>query len=151
MSEKAAIRATYSDYRRVKGRKVLQLIFEVPLEQAPEVHDVFGEPSPDGSTWVAIARLQSQPAAQQAEKPKKSWDEMPRSAQAAMKCNDADFQRFLSAEYRRGIGDAIQAASVVRQVCSIKSRADLDHNEPAAHAWDRLYSNYQMWKRGAAA
>src|SRR5689334_22551506 len=95
----AAIKATYSDYRRVKGRKVLQLIFEVPIEQAPMVHDTFGEPAPDGSTWVAIARLQ-EPAKQEAEKPKRSWGLLSKREQAVLACESLPFRNFVA--YRTG-------------------------------------------------
>lgn len=52
-----AIRATFADWRTVKTRKALQLIFEVSLEQQAEVLAILGAPMPDVDTWVAIARL----------------------------------------------------------------------------------------------
>lgn len=58
MNDLFAIRATFSDYKRIKTRKVAQLIFEVPLE---ELHDTIsnlgGEPSVNQDTWCGIARL----------------------------------------------------------------------------------------------
>jgi hypothetical protein len=147
----AAIRATYSDYRRVKGRKVLQLIFEVPIEQAPQVHEIFGEPAPDGSTWVAIARLQElqKPAT---EKPKRQWSDMSRAQQAGIACNEPDFRRFLALDCDGVLMlDLDMTADAVRHECGIKSRSELDSNKEAAKKWDKLYSDYQLWRRGAAA
>lgn len=145
----AAIKATYSDYRRVKGRKVLQLIFEVPIEQAPEVHKTFGEPAPDGSMWVGIARLEPD---KPAEKPKRSWSEISRAQQAGIACNEPDFRRFLALDCD-GIlmFDLDMAADTVRHECGISSRSELDSNKDAARKWDKLYSDYQMWKAGAKA
>lgn len=54
----AIIQATFPDYKRIKTRKVAQLVFEVPLEM---LHDTIaklgGEPSMHEDTWCAIARL----------------------------------------------------------------------------------------------
>jgi hypothetical protein len=53
----AAISATFSEWRMVKSRKVLQLVFELPLEKQGEVLAVLGVPLPDAESWVAIAPL----------------------------------------------------------------------------------------------
>jgi hypothetical protein len=52
-----AIKATFADWRTVKSRKMLQLIFEVPLETQAEVLTTLGAPMPDRDIWVALARL----------------------------------------------------------------------------------------------
>ena len=59
MSAPAAIRATFSDWRTVRTRRALQLIFEVPLEQQAAVLAILGAPLPEAETWCAIARLQN--------------------------------------------------------------------------------------------
>jgi hypothetical protein len=149
MTDAAIVKATYSDYRRVKGRKVLQLIFEVPIEQAPQIHERFGEPAPDGSTWVAIARLNE--GAAKVEKPKRSWSELSRAEQAGLKCADTDFSGYLWARTNQMDIPEWTAAEAVRKLCGVNSRAELDRNPNAGKAWDSLYSDYQFWKRGAAA
>lgn len=53
------IRADFADYRRVKGRKVLQLIMEVRLEEAEEVFLRLGHPIVGESKWCAIALLKN--------------------------------------------------------------------------------------------
>lgn len=53
----AAIRATFAEWRMVKTRKVLQLVFEVPLEQQAGVLTTLGAPMPDAEIWCGIARL----------------------------------------------------------------------------------------------
>ena len=136
METPAAIQASYSDYRRVKGRKVLQLIFEVPLEQAPMVHDAFGEPSPDGSTWVGIAKIDLT-ARPEERKPLKL------SNRAALLCKDDWFWSYAE------VGNEEAATDILREACKIQSRSELDTNEEAAAAFRTLESGYEHWRRTA--
>lgn len=53
----AAIRATFTNIRNIQGRKVVQLIFEIPVEQAGRVYDSLGWPDATESKWCAIALL----------------------------------------------------------------------------------------------
>lgn len=148
MNKPAAIQASYADYRRVKGRKVLQLIFEVPLEQAPQVHDVFGEPMPDGSTWVGIARIDPNAKAEpvKTEKPKRQWGQLSRAEQAGIACNEKGFRAFLESKGHR-VDDADAAAQVVRSICGVTTRALLDTSPFAANEWSKLYGEYTVWLR----
>jgi hypothetical protein len=147
----AAIKATYHTYNRILGRKVLQIVLEVPLEQEGQVHAAIGYPSPDGSTWVAIARLNE--GAAKVEKPKRSWSELSRAEQAGIACQDADFRHYLAKTSYGNLKtmDAAVAAEAVRTRCDVKSRADLDTDHHGATRWDKLYGDYQRWKMGAAA
>jgi len=56
-------RATYHNTKNVLGRKCLQVILEVPLEQAGEVYDILGYPTPHESKWVAVALLKDDASA----------------------------------------------------------------------------------------
>lgn len=139
MPSPAAIKATYADYRRVKGRKVLQLILEVPLEQAPRVHEAFGEPLPDGSTWVGVARID--PSA----KPERKGG--PLARRAGILCNEGAFWKFLAEKHDPdGVIDSYEAADWVRQLCGVESRADLDHDPEAADKFRALDSAYTAWR-----
>ena len=142
--EAAVIKGCYADYRRVKGRKVLQLIVEVPLEAAPKVHEAFGEPTPDGSTWVAVALLDTK-ASQTNSKPENKHQ---LSRQAALCCNDKRFWAFLHETYMSDappINSVEQAAEVVREICVIDSRAELDRDDEAAARWRNWYGKFQAW------
>lgn len=63
MENPAAFSATYSDWRIVKTRSAVQIVFEVPLEAAGHAYNVlggmpnFGEP-----VYFAIARLNKEPS-----------------------------------------------------------------------------------------
>lgn len=144
----AATKAVYHTYNRILTRKVLQIVLEVPLEQEAAVHASIGYPSPDGSTWVGIARLQ-EPSQAQADKPKRSWDQLSRAEQAGIACESEEFQRFLRETYAM-VPDG-DPAFIVRDVCHVKSRSEFDSIPQAGRNWDGLYSNYQLWKRGAKA
>lgn len=53
----AAIRATFSTYRHVPTRKVIQLVLEVPEEHQQAVFAALGYPLTGVDHWVAVARL----------------------------------------------------------------------------------------------
>jgi single-strand DNA-binding protein len=57
MSEPRVIQADYANWRPVAGRKVLQLVFEVPIEQTEQVLKMLGVPMPGESKWCAIASV----------------------------------------------------------------------------------------------
>lgn len=57
MENPAAFKATFHNTKNVLGRKVLQIILEIPIEGSSQVHDVLGYPDPATPIWVAVARL----------------------------------------------------------------------------------------------
>jgi hypothetical protein len=61
MNEPSAIKATFADFKIVKTRKLAQLIFEIPIEQADSALAALGGiPRSDAERWVAIALLVQQ-------------------------------------------------------------------------------------------
>ncbi len=158
MTDELVIKATYADYKRVNGRKVLQLICEVPIEQAPLVHRTLGEPGiGDGAIWVAIAKLKK-PVPQQQQKAQEpgvgsppsgsSADKHRLSRQAAMCCDDMLFRTFLSNEKGVLVGDG--AAEATRRLCLVASRAEFNTDPAAAARWETLHGEYLLWKDCAA-
>jgi hypothetical protein len=59
LSDLRGIEADFATWRPVQGRKVLQLVFEVPLENTQHVLDMLGIPQPGESKWCAIALLRN--------------------------------------------------------------------------------------------
>lgn len=55
--EAAAFKATFHNYKFVLGRKVMQVILEVPLEDSQRVQTILGAPHPGAEQWVGCARL----------------------------------------------------------------------------------------------
>mgnify|MGYP001613672248 CR=1 FL=1 len=173
MSDQAAISGDYCDLRFVKGRKVAQIIIEIPIEAAGVFVQAFGTPQPDKTVPVALARIHpprpvctcdlpagsehlpgcpSAPTLKQQlaasiehedTKAKRSWSELSRAQQAGIAANELDFQRFLS------VGDADSAAQQIRFRCKVGSRREFDAHPTLGKRWDELYSQYRMWMAGA--
>ena len=147
MNAPAAIKATFADFKLIKGRKCAQLVFEVPLEAADAALATLGGlPRPDAERWFAIARLDLSKTATAApsepEKVRKPFETLQAPQQAALRSNDPNFQRFIRAV------DADDAADLIRNHCGIKSRAELATNDNAAKAWRALDDEFFKWQRG---
>lgn len=141
----AAIKATWSSYKHLPTRNCLQLVLEVPLEQQADVFEKLGYPVPGTEKWVGVALLnisatdkpgQSKEAAP-AERPRRRFDELPRSQQAALMCNRPDFQTWA------GMASTDSAAQFVRDRCRVDSRAKLDTDAAAAQRWDTTLLAFQ--------
>lgn len=173
MSEPRVIRADYSNWRPVAGRKVLQLILEVPIEQTADVMKKLGFPLPGESKWVAVALLNEKPSsphslpingnngeaklatapandgiAGSATKERKPFASLPLSQQAAIRCGDVDFQKFMVERYAgpnpyRASAD--NAAIMVREACGIASRSEILRGTASELLWESIEEKYQAW------
>jgi hypothetical protein len=137
----AAFSGDYVDLRFVKSRKVAQVVVEIPIEQAAAFVAAFGAPNPSTGVPVALARLAAAQE-QQPAKERRKFSELPPSQQAAMRCNERDFQTFMDAS------TPDEAAESVRLHCGIRSRAELNSSPEAAAKWDLLEADYFAWQRG---
>lgn len=138
MPDPAVIAATFSDWRPVKSRKVLQLIFEVPVEKTEEVLKALGAPLPHEDKWCAVTLLKEEP---KSEKPKRRFDEMSRAQQAGILCGTSSFDKWLAErlpEYGEGSIDR------VRSFCHVESRKELDLNNWSGKQWDFLVTEYRQ-------
>lgn len=130
--DKLAISATYVDYRRIKGRKVHQIIFEVPSEKWPEAYGVLGEPSIDTSGWFAIAKMHGA----EPERPKGGK----LAQRACILSNEGGFAAFCAEKYGK------EPVSLIYDFCGVTSRAYLDHDERAAAKFHELTREYDAWR-----
>lgn len=146
MTAPAAIQGTFSDFRTVKGRKVAQLVIEVPVEQADAaLRALGGVPQPHDPKWVAIARLDPK-AASKADEPRerKAWADLPPAQQCAIRCEDHAFRLFISKYCEDpAIQSSQQVAAVIRHLCGIGSRADLNTNHRARVVWHNLDRRFE--------
>lgn len=160
----AIFQATYSDWRVIKGRKVVSISFEVPLEQADLAYQVIGGmPDPSRSAWFAIASLTQEAGSSSgktsdfdsdnggstpppAAKERRRFDELPLSQQAALACNDPVFRAYLREDRCWPALNSDEAANSIRGELGIASRSALDHDKIAAHEWTALYEDYLSWK-----
>ena len=143
MTAPVAIQGDYVDLRFVKGRKVCQVVIEIPIEAGESFVASFGTPNPANGVPVALARIQvgAQPVA---EPERKQWDELSLAQQAGILCSDKQFQNW------GGFMNAEHAAQWLRDRCHISSRADLDKNLDAARTFREINSQYRAAVRGAA-
>jgi len=136
----AAFRATFSDFRIVKGRKMAQIVLETPLEEADAALEVLGGvPRPDAERWVAVARLETQPA--KVEKPKR---ERLMSERAAMLCQSPAFIDWFRKHPIGKAGAHIEdPVEFFRLVMGIRSRSEFDTNHSARARFETLEKEYQ--------
>lgn len=150
MSEPAVIRAVYADYRRVKGRKVHQVVFELASESWPAAYKVLGEPSIETSEWFAIARLKTEAKpvrSAESVKEKQKFSRLRPSAQAALLCGKPAFWKFLASPECDELYafDEDSAAKCVRSLCQVESRAELDQDNAKAELWFSLRDRFTAW------
>lgn len=114
----------------------LRLSVDIEPMHAQAAFALFGKPGQP----LALAALKPASSAPAPEQPKggtlAQW--------AAVRCQDADFQAWLYSEYRakwvetEGASPEVVAANVLRSVCGIESRAELDSDPEAAARFHRL-------------
>lgn len=150
MNPPAAFKATYSDWRLVKTRSVIQIVFEVPLADSDAAYEILGGmPQPSQERWFGIAALRAQEPITDFPNGKgsKNWRELLPSAQAGIRCAEPIFWAFLKEELKmRETGTADNAASFVRAHCKVNSRAHFNSNPVAKAVWQSLDTQFQAWK-----
>ncbi|MCO5071122.1 MAG: hypothetical protein M9944_07945 [Rhizobiaceae bacterium] len=71
------------------------------------------------------------------------------AAEAAMKCAEPAFRRFLAE--RHGLEPPLtedRVAQKVRSLCGVTSRAELNNGAAAAERWKSLRADFDAWRRG---
>jgi hypothetical protein len=156
----AAFRATYSDFKLIKTRQSVQIVFEIPLQDVDAALEVLGGmPNPANEAWFGIAPLVT-PAAKEAaatlqpnsprgggSQTKTDWRDVQPTAQAGIRCADPIFHAYLKENYSADWG-ALEgdAAEVVRFLCGINSRSDLSTKHAARMIWKQIDDGFQAWK-----
>lgn len=133
----AATRATFSDFRLIKTRKVAQLVFEVPIEEADgALQTLGGLPRSDDERWCGIALLKGGDAlhaicpdparSARAKERYREKDEGERAVvRAILLAQDSAFGRWCGCE------TCDDAADHIRLVCGVDSRRELASNPEA--------------------
>lgn len=146
----AAVVAVFADVKPVKTRSVVQLVFEVPVEQADMAMKALGGfPRPGETRWAAIASMMTESA--EKESKKRTWNQLSPAARSAILCNDKEFQQFC--ENRAPVGSRLwEAADEQRRreltiihiytTCGINSRAQLNENAEAAEKFAQLETEF---------
>lgn len=59
MDKPAAFGAEYADWKLIKTRETVQVVFEIPLSAADHAYQVLGGmPKPGTSIWFGIAKME---------------------------------------------------------------------------------------------
>jgi hypothetical protein len=155
----AVFQATYADWKLIKGRKVVQVVFEVPIEKADAAYNVVGGmPNPGTEGWFAIARLTEQAGQAPRQQPEPTAP-LPAGAHSyaqrlGIACGERSFWRFLTEE-RLPASRAINiqnendAADAVRYLIGCKRREAID-GTPGGTAARELLVHYQNWLKDVA-
>jgi len=159
VTKPAAFRGTYSDWRLVKTRAVVQVIFEVPLADADAAYEVLGGmPVHGNERWFGIAAIKStaeeaSPAPRQelaSPTPdgakRMDWREVQPAAQAGIRCEDPVFKAFMDEVHGLAEWNGFTTAEAVRSFCGVKSRSELSTNHKARVLWHQLDSEFIAWK-----
>lgn len=163
MPNASAFRATYADWKLIKTRSVVQVVFEVPLEQADLAYQVIGGmPDPGAERWCAIARLNEGVTVapdlpveaagscgdtpDRPHTPRKVAADKRMAQRAGRLCADTVFQQFLLERGSILSKCEPEAAEFIRQYCGVVSRAELIPGEPAATVWAHLHSEFEAWR-----
>jgi hypothetical protein len=149
MTAPAVIRGTLSEIKPVKTRSIWQIVVEIPVEQAQSAIDTLGVPVPGKERWVAVALLDAassapQPApAPEPDKPRRRFQDLPRSQQAGMRCEEPEFASWMK-QKNPGAWNASggEVAGAVRWLCAVNSRAELNTDPVAGRLWDHLNTQY---------
>ncbi len=143
----AAFSGDYCDLKFVKTRKVAQITIEIPIEQAAAFVASFGAPDPSQGVPVALAMLNDKQRQEPPAKDRKAWADLPCSQQAAIRCGEVPFQKFMS-EYNVGqVHNAETCAQAVRCVTGCDSRSELNEYGPKQDIWREIEAEYQTWLR----
>lgn len=138
---KAAVQGSFADFKVVKTRSTVQIVIEIPIEQADTALAILGGiPQPGTERPVAVARL-----VQQAEQPVQpasaqrridgkeryaNADEMSKArTRAVLLCKDPLFQRHL------GVGNEEHAARSLCAIMRVASRREIESSKEAYHSF----------------
>lgn len=158
MSAPAIISGDFSTFRHVQGRKVLQLVIEVPSEQAASVFSTFGYPGSGNPIPVAVAKLVAPIAKPEPTKERRAFTDMPYAQQAAIRCREPAFQQYVAdkapaawqALSKRSDGRPPNdcAAQLVRDWCRVTSRSDIVKGTKPGDAWERIEAAFYAEQHG---
>lgn len=154
MTALAAIQGDFVDLRFVKGRKVIQIIIECPIEAGGAVVSAFGTPNPSITIPVVLARLNGtlrevEPERIAAPKTTRLTKGGKLSREAAMLCQAGSFWKFMEEQAMGKAENADKAADLLKAECNIESRAELDHDADAAARYRQIKSSYDAWMLAA--
>ena len=159
MSKAAAFKASYADWKLVKTRACVQIIFEIPVEKANEAYECLGGiPISAKESWFAIARLKQQqeetntatikpaPVSPPVRAPKNRL-----TTRAGILSADPLFHKYLVEMWANPFSSVSndpkeRAAMFIRLKCKVQSRKDILPGTEAATRFDLVESAFVGWR-----
>jgi len=141
MTTNKVMQGTYSDFKVIKTRKVIQVVVEIPIEQGNSFVEMFGVPDPSQEVWVAIAEINRTAIETQGEATKAVQ-------QAGMLCRSLEFGKWLrdhrgcpevDPESHESIADGLRA------ILGIVSRTEFHNSPDLVTAFNRLKGEYDSY------
>ena len=154
----AVIQGVFSDLKNIKTRSCVQIVIEVPIEQAGMVIDALGWPQPGAEIPVAIARLNDEaaaifkhnsheaPTSKEVTASSPIIEPIPYPQQITLLCEQEAFQDWLFARFQwpEEYADGKSAAAfVIRRYCHVSSRSDIQAGTEPGRRWYELFTEYQ--------
>lgn len=140
----SAFKATYSDWKLVRTRQVVQIVFEVPLADADSAYEILGGmPNSSKERWFGIAAINDTPKARS---DKRDWRDLGSAQQAGMRCEEPAFVAFLKEQRSDDWHESQDAASCVRLICGVSSRAYIEKDQRSRVIWKQLDDQYTAWR-----
>jgi hypothetical protein len=154
-----AFKATYSDWKLVKTRGVVQIVFEVPLAEADDAYELLGGmPIIAKERWFGIAAIKTpaeeapsnvpsgSPPSTRPDGTKRPWRDLPPAQQAGMRINEPSFAAYLKENHFEEWRETCDADACLKLICRIESKTELKTNHKALVCWRQLDDHYQAWK-----
>lgn len=164
MADPAVFQGSLVNLKNSPTHKSVILQVEIPEEYGEAIVRAFGWPTRVKPLPVAVARLATEaPAAEgnqdwkfpglmgtAGNKPKRRFDDLSPAEQAGIVCKQEDFARFLrSTKPYSNAGPFTadyQPEDLVREICGVKSRADIKEGTNAHLQWRILMELYRRWQ-----
>jgi hypothetical protein len=147
MADPAAFQGSLVNLKNSPTHKSVVLQVEVPEEYGEAIVRAFGWPTRMKPLPVAVARLEGsgEQLKQPERRPKpRHFDELSPAEQAGILCKEEDFAEFLRATYTHRKG--AEAEEIVRFVCGVNSRANIEPGSRSGDAWNEIVSEYRQWQ-----
>ena len=167
-----AFKAVYADWKLIKTRSVVQVVFELPVEQADQAYEVLGGmPVAAKERWFGVAAIRNPEASPGAsvsqpdpvtqprpDRVKRDWRDLQPAQQAGIRCGEKSFSAFLEEERAsdwhaasgRYLTPDARPAECIRLICGIQSRTELNGNQKARVIWHQLNDQYEAWLKVGA-
>jgi len=158
VTKPAVMQGVYVDCKFMAGFKVARISIDIPIEHSNEFLRMFGAPDRANPVHVVVARMDvealkaptvpekaAEPAPVEKAKAKR-FDELERSQQAALKCQDLKFQHWVGVVGPlRGTDEgADEADLLLKRKLGIASKKELDTSAAKAIAWDALLCDFDV-------